>query len=382
MIDRKDILSHLHQAIGRSRVVLLAGPRQSGKTTLARELLDPESLNYFDLEDPLSLGRLEEPMTALRPLKGLVVIDEVQRRPELFPVLRVLADRKENPARFLVLGSATGDLLRQSSESLAGRIERITIGGFGLIELGSENMQELWLRGGFPLSFLARSDEESHIWRKNFVASLLERDFPNWNVRTPVVALHRFWTMIAHYHGQIWKATDPARALGVSESTARRHLDLLSDAFMVRQLQPYFVNIKKRQVKSPKVYIRDSGILHHLLGIKTQAELHSHPKMGASWEGFVIEQILQTENYDQSFFWATHQGAEIDLILRRGTDLVGIECKRKDVPKITPSIKHALEDLGLKKIYIVYPGTKRFHLSEMVEALPLGQLGQKELLVG
>jgi predicted AAA+ superfamily ATPase len=239
MIKRESILNELRSALSRSRVVVLTGPRQCGKTTLARELLDSNSVNYFDLEDPTSLARLDEPMTALEPLKGLVVIDEVQRRPELFNVLRVLADRSDLPSRFLILGSASGDLLRQTSESLAGRMENITIGGFSLAELGAEAEQRLWLRGGFPPSYLALNNTDSVAWRKNFVQTLLERDFPQWGVRVPANALRRFWVMLAHYHGQTWNAAEPARALGMNESTTRRHLDLLTDALMVRQLQPY-----------------------------------------------------------------------------------------------------------------------------------------------
>ncbi len=374
MIQRTALSNILQNALARSRVVVLAGPRQSGKTTLARELLPEDSVNYFDLEDPASLARLDEPMTALGPLHGLVVIDEVQRRPDLFPVLRVLADRKNAPARFLILGSASGDLLRQTSESLAGRMERVTIGGFSLQELGAEAEQTLWLRGGFPLSCLAGSESDSLAWRKNFIQTLLERDFPQWGVRVPAIALQRFWTMLAHYHGQTWNAAEPARALGVNESTTRRHLDLLTDAFMVRQLQPFHANLRKRQVKAPKIYLRDSGLLHQLLGIDSLKALLSHPKAGASWEGFVIEQVLLTEPHDEAFFWATHQGAEIDLILRRGNALFGVECKRTDTPRLTPSIRTALADLGLKRVIVLYPGAKRFPIAERVDAVPLQTL--------
>ncbi len=378
MIQRKSILNSLRNALKRSRVVVLVGPRQCGKTTLARLLLPEDSINYFDLEDPASLARLDEPMTALSPLQGLVVIDEVQRRPDLFPVLRVLVDRKNCPASFLILGSASGDLLRQTSESLAGRMERAAIGGFSLNELGAEEEQALWLRGGFPLSYLAPTEAESDAWRKNFIQTLLERDFPQWGVRVPAVALQRFWTMLAHYHGQTWNAAEPARALGVSESTTRRHLDLLTDALMVRQLQPYHVNISKRQVKAPKIYVRDSGLLHQLLGIDSPKTLMTHPKVGASWEGFVIEQVLMTVNHDESFFWATHQGAEIDLVLRRGSELLGVECKRTDAPRMTPSIRVALKDLNLARVAVLYPGSKRFPIAEHVEAVPLRTLGEGE----
>lgn len=371
MIDRARIVSELRSALARSRVVVLTGPRQCGKTTLARVLVSPDSPNYFDLEEPGSLARLEEPMTALGSLTGLVVIDEIQRRPDLFPVLRVLADRSERPARFLVLGSASGDLLRQSSESLAGRMEQLRIGGFSLVELGTEAARELWERGGFPLSFLAPTEAESVAWRKAFVQTLLERDLPQWGVRVPATALRRFWAMLAHYHGQTWNAREPARALGVNESTTRRYLDLLTDAFMVRQLQPWHANLAKRQVKSPKIYVRDSGLLHLLLGVDSTKALLEHPKVGASWEGFVVEQLLLTQAHDDAYFWATHQGAEIDLILRRGDTLFGVECKRSDAPRMTPSIRNALDDLGLERVAVIYPGTKRYPLADRVEAIPI-----------
>ncbi len=374
MIERELQLSRMSTALGRAGVVVLAGPRQCGKTTLARKWLSPESVNYFDLEDPASLARLDEPMTALAPLSGLVVIDEVQRRPELFPVLRVLADRAGADAKFLILGSASGQLLRQSSESLAGRMERIELGGFTLGELGPGSEPLLWLRGGFPRSYLALHGSHSVVWRKDFMQTLLERDFPQWGVRVPATSLGRFWSILAHYHGQTWNAAAASRAMGVGEKSVQHYLDLLTDAFMVRQLQPFHANMKKRQVKSPKVYIRDSGLLHQLLGIHEPKHLHLHPSNGASWEGFVIEQILRSEAHDEAFFWATHQGAEIDLILRRGSELFGVECKRTDAPRVTPSIKNALADLGLSRVAIVYPGSKRFGLGERVEAVPLSEL--------
>ncbi|MFH1981945.1 MAG: ATP-binding protein [Pseudomonadota bacterium] len=379
MIPRPQILADLKIAIDRSRVVVLVGPRQSGKTTLARQLLDEGSVNYFDLEDPASLSRLDEPMAALSSLKGLVVIDEVQRRPELFPVLRVLVDRRDSPAHFLILGSASGELLRQTSETLAGRMERVVIGGFSLAEVGAASEQALWSRGGFPLAYLAGSPGDSMAWRKNFIQTLLERDLPQWGVRVPAIALQRFWTMVAHYHGQIWNAAEPARALGVNESTTRRHLDLLTDALMIRQLQPFHANLRKRQVKSPKVYVRDTGLLHQLLGIDSIKTLLMHPKVGASWEGFVIEELLKVAPCDEVFFWATHQGAEIDLILRRGSSLIGVECKRTDTPRITPSIRIALEDLKLERVIVLYPGGKRFPLADQVDAVPLHSLATGEI---
>jgi predicted AAA+ superfamily ATPase len=247
--------------------------------------------------------------------------------------------------------------------------------------LGSEAEQHLWLRGGFPLSYLAGSNVNSIEWRKNFIQTLLERDFPQWGVRIAATALQRFWTMVAHYHGQVWNSAEPARALGVSESTIRRYLDLLTDAFMIRQLQPYHANLKKRQVKSPKIYVRDSGLLHQLLGIDSMKNLFSHPKMGASWEGFVIEQLLHTEPYDEVFFWASHQGAEIDLILRRGDAFYGVECKRTDTPRLTPSMRIALDDLNLRHVFIIYPGIQRFPLASRVEAVPLQTMAKSASLL-
>jgi len=381
-VARPALLAAIRAALGRRPIVVLTGPRQSGKTTLARELLAEDSPNYFDLEDPTSLARLDEPMTALGPLEGLVVIDEVQRRPDLFPILRVLADRRSRRTRFLILGSASGDLLRQSSESLAGRMERIEIGGFTLNELGADSARKLWLRGGFPPSMLARSEADSLTWRREFIRTLLERDLPQWGVRVPATTLQRMWTMIAHDHGQTWNGAELARVLGVGPATARRYLDLLTDALMIRQLQPWHANLKKRQVKSPKVLVRDSGVLHALLGAGTEKELLSHPKVGASWEGFAIEQVLATELHDDAWFWATHQGAEIDLLLRRGDRLFGVECKRADAPTLTPSIRIALKDLGLEAVAILYPGTKRYRVSDRVEAVPLETLAKPGRLFG
>lgn len=374
MIARDDILGSIRAALGRAPIVVLSGPRQCGKTTLARALLSPDSVNYFDLEAPTSLARLEQPMTSLSPLEGLVVIDEVQRRPDLFPVLRVLVDRRPSPAKFLILGSASGDLERQSSESLAGRIERIVIGGFSLREVGANARDSLWLRGGFPRSYLAGADADSVSWRRQFIQTLLERDLPQWGVRVAPTALRRLWTIVAHYHGQTWNASEAARALDLSQPTIRHYLDLLTDAQVVRQVQPYFANLKKRQVKSPKVYVRDSGILHSLLGIGAEKSLLEHPKVGASWEGYVMEQVLAVESHDDAWFWATHQGAEIDLVLQRDARLYGAEIKRTDAPKVTPSIRTAIADLGLAHVAIVYPGTKRYPLAENVEAVPLADL--------
>ncbi len=371
MIRRPHLLDAVRSALRRSRVVALLGPRQCGKTTLARQIVAADSPNYFDLENPLHVQRLAQPVAALEPLRGLVVIDEVQRRPELFPVLRVLADRVPLPARFLVLGSASPALLRQSSESLAGRISRVLMGGFSLDELGLRRQRRHWLRGGFPQSFLAASDELSAAWRQDFVSTFLERDIPQLGIAVPAATLMRFWSMSAHYHGQIWNAAELARSLGMGESSVRRYLDLLTDAFMIRQLEPWHANLKKRQVKSPKVIFRDTGVLHRLLGIRTEAELLNHPKCGASWEGYVIEEVIRATEPDEVYFWATHQGAEIDLLLRHGDRMFGVECKRVDAPAMTPSMTIALEDLKLERIAVVYPGAQRYPIAERVQAVPL-----------
>jgi predicted AAA+ superfamily ATPase len=375
MIERTAILSTIKTALERSRVVALIGPRQSGKTTLARLFVHPDSVNYFDLEDPVSLARLEQPLTALQDLHDVIVIDEIQRRPDLFPILRVLADRENLPARFLILGSASPELIRSSSESLAGRVETISISGFSLAEVGVNAMQGHWLRGGFPLSFLAENDADSFAWRKNFVQTFLERDLPRWGVKIPAENLLRFWTMISHYHGQVWNAAEPARSLGVSEPTVRRYLDILQDVFMVRVLQPWHTNLKKRQVKSPKIFFRDSGILHTLLGIRTQHDLQTHPKSGASWEGYVIEEVIKSIQPDEAYFWGTYNGAEIDLLLLKNGRRLGVECKRLDAPRLTPSMKIALEDLQLDGLAVIYPGEQTYPLAEKMTAVPFSSLG-------
>ena len=374
MIPRPEPLRQVRAALKRSRVIALIGPRQSGKTTLARQLLDADSINYFDLEDPASMARLTEPMTALSGLKGIVVIDEVQRRPELFPVLRVLADRKPLPSRFLILGSASPGLLRQSSESLAGRLETILISGFSLSETDTRLMERHWQRGGYPLSFLARSEQNSVIWRQQFIRTFLERDVPQLGINIAATMLLRFWTMVAHCHGEVWSSSGPARSLGTSEPTVRRYLDLITDLFMVRQLAPWHENLKKRQVKRPKVYLRDSGLLHALLGIRTKRDLLSHPKAGASWEGYAIEETLKVIRPDDAYFWATHQGAELDLLLFKDGRRLGVEVKRSDAPTVTRSMRIALEDLNLEKLIVLYPGSRRYPLSSHIDAVPLGAL--------
>ncbi len=371
MITRKTDVDLVRVALKRSRVVALLGPRQCGKTTLARQIVPVESINYFDLEDPASLARLSEPDTDLRPLKGIVVIDEIQHRPDLFPLLRVLADRKPLPARFLILGSASPDLLRQSSETLAGRLETVPLEGFRLADLGAGAQLRHWLRGGFPLSFTARTDTASIAWRTSFMQTFLERDLPQLGLTIPSVTLRRFWSMLAHYHGQTWNAAELARALAVNESTVRRYLDLMTGVFMVRQLPPWFENLGKRQVKAPKIYVRDSGLLHTLLGIGSQRDLEHHPKVGASWEGYAVEEVIKALRPDEAYYWATHNGAEIDLVLFKKGRRIGVECKRADAPSLTPSMRIALADLKLDELHVVYPGEKRYALAKNVSVVPL-----------
>ncbi len=313
-------------------------------------------------------------MTALQDLKGLVVIDEIQRRPELFPILRVLADRIPLPARFLILGSASPELLRQSSESLAGRISILTMSGFSLAEVGAEAQNLLWRRGGYPLSFTASSDETSLEWRKDFVLTFLERDIPQFGFNIPSTSLFRFWSLLAHYHGQVWNVAEAARTLNVGETTARRYIDLLQDLFMVRLLQPWYANLGKRQVKTPKVYIRDTGLLHYLSGIRTEQELLLHPRSGASWEGFVIEEVIKATIPDEVYFWGTHSGAELDLLLIKNGKRIGVECKRVDAPRLTPSMRTAFTDLDLSKLLVIYPGPHIYPLAENIHAIPLATL--------
>jgi len=371
VIDRKNDLALVRAALRRSRVVALLGPRQCGKTTLARQFVAADSLHYFDLEDPASLARLSEPETALRPLRKLVVIDEIQRRPELFPLLRVLADRKPLPARFLILGSASPELIRQSSETLAGRVENVPLEGFRLSDVGAAAQSRHWIRGGFPLSYIARTEADSLAWRRQFLQTFLERDMPQLGVTIPAVSLRRFWNMVAHYHGQIWNSAELARAMSIGESTVRRYLDLMAGVFMVRQLPPWFENLGKRQVKAPKVYVRDTGLLHALLGIANRRDLEFHPKVGASWEGYAVEEVLKAFRADEAYYWATHSGAELDLLLFKEGRRIGVECKRADAPTLTRSMKTALSDLKLDRLYVLYPGEKTYSLARKVEVVPL-----------
>ncbi len=376
MLQRPALESALRAALARSPAAVLVGPRQVGKTTLARTLAAAWNgpTHWFDLEDPSAAAALAQPLLALGPLQGLVVIDEVQHAPELFKVLRVLLDRPALPARFLLLGSASPALLRQQGESLAGRTEVIEAGGFTLAETGAAAADTLWWRGGFPRSFTAADDAASRVWRREFIRTAVERDLPQLGMNVAAPALFRFWAMLAHWHGQVWNAAEPARSLGVGESTVRRYLDGLTQAYFVRQLQPWHANIAKRQVKAPKVYLRDSGLLHELLGLADPAALRLHPKSGASWEGFALDQVLRVAQPDEAYFWATHAGAELDLLMFKDGRRVGVEFKRADAPVLTSSMRIALSDLQLDALHVVYPGERRYPLADRVEAVPLSAL--------
>ena len=378
VIQRLIDLAMVHQALRRSPVTVLLGPRQCGKTTLARQLVPTDSLNYFDLEDPQSLARLDQPDTALRPLKKLIVIDEVQRRPELFPLLRVLADRRPVPARFLLLGSASPELLKQSSETLAGRLEIVPLEGLRLADLGAAAQDRHWLRGGFPRAYTPRREADSVSWRRQFLQTFVERDLPQLGIRIPAMAVRRFWNMLAHYHAQTWNAAELARALAVNESTVRHYLDLLTGVFMVRQLPPWHENLGKRQVKAPKVYVRDSGLLHSLLGIADRRDLENHPKVGASWEGYAVEEIIKAVQPDETYYWATYNRAELDLLLFKNGRRIGVECKRADAPVLTPSMRIAMSDLKLDHLYVVYPGEKAYTLGKKIEVVPLSRFVKAE----
>lgn len=371
MIDRRGFRQYIEDALRRAPVVMLLGPRQCGKSVLAQQFLQPDSPNFFDLEDPVGASRLEQPMTALRDLRGLVVLDEAQRIPEVFPVLRVLADRSGTPARFLVLGSASPELSRQASESLAGRVEMIDMRGFSMDELGAGARDQLWVRGSFPRSYLAESEESSIIWRRNFIRTFLERDLGVLGFGMAPQAMERFWKMLSHYHGQIWNASEVAASLGVSPPTASKYLDALEQTYMVRRLQPWHVNLGKRLVKSPKIYLRDSGIFHTLQGIHDMGELITHPKLGASWEGFALEEVLAAFKPDEAWYYAVHSGSELDLFFRYKGKRVGIEFKRMDAPRMTKSMRVVMQDLELDQLWVIYPGTRRYPLEEGVEVVPL-----------
>ena len=376
MIVRTRYTAQIQTALQRNPITAILGPRQCGKTTLARQVAagSPE-VHFFDLEDPAAYDALQTPMTTLAPLNGLVIIDEVQRSPALFPVLRVLADRMPAPVRFLILGSASPDMIRHASESLAGRVEFIDLHGFDLTETGDGEFRKLWTRGGFPRAYLAASDTDSLAWLQQFIRTFLERDIAQLGFAVPAPVLRRFWTMVAHYHGQTWNSCEIAASMGFSDQTARRYLDLLTGAYMVRQLPPWFENIGKRQRKAVKVYLRDSGLLHALLGgISDFSGVMSHPKSGASWEGFALEQALAVLGSQEAYYWAVHSGPELDLLLFRNGKRIGFEFKLADAPKLTHSMAAAVTELKLDKLYVVYPGDRCYSLAKGVDAWPVTQL--------
>ena len=372
MIPRPSHLAEIGRKLDNNPVVALLGARQVGKTTLAKALATGlGAATHFDLEDPRDLVRLDEPTLTLEPLRGLVVIDEVQRRPDLFPVLRVLADRTPAPARFLVLGSASPALLRQGSESLAGRLGYHELVGFDLAEVGTDKWDKLWLRGGFPRSWLAPDEAASQEWRRDFIRSFVERDLPGFGITLPSRLLHDFWTMLAHYHGQTWNGSELARAFGLAHTTVRRYLDIMTGAYVVRQLRPWRENLGKRIVKASKIYIADTGLLHALLGIETLQDLRGHPKVGASWEGFALEQIVRQVKArpEECHFWSVHGGPELDLLVVRGRERRGYEFKRTDTPVVTRSMRSAMELLGLTSLDIVHVGRDTYPMAEGIRAV-------------
>jgi len=374
MIDRPVFFKQLSRAVRRSPITALIGPRQCGKTTLARMFAKGRTTVFFDLESQLDLNRLQNPQLMLGSLRGLVIIDKIQAMPELFAVLRVLVDRPENKTRFLILGSASPDLVKNASETLAGRVEFAQLSGFDLQEIGTNRSAVLWPRGGFPRSFLAPSDDDSLAWREAFIQTFLARDIPQLGISVPPATMRRFWTMLGHYHGQIWNASELGRSLDLSDKTVRSYLDILAGTFMIRQLQPWYENLSKRQVKAPKIYLRDSGLLHALLNLPDFETLHGYSRMGASWEGFAIEQVLLSVKPAQAFFWATHSGAEVDLFFLSRGRRYGVECKFSETPKITKSMSQAIESLNLAHLWIIYPGEDAYPLSKQVSVWPLKEI--------
>ena len=374
MIYRTQYQDRLTTAIGRSPVTALLGPRQAGKTTLARLLAESRSATFFDLESQPDMRRLQNPELALSTLDGLVVIDEIQVMPELFAALRVLVDRPLNRARFLILGSASPDIVKNVQETLAGRVEFIELDPFDLAEVGAEHWRALWVRGGFPRSFLAASDVDSAAWREGFIRTFLERDIPQLGFAIPAATMRRYWTMLAHYHGQTWNASELGRAMGLSDKTVRSYLDLLTGAFMVRQLQPWYANIGKRQVRAPKIYLRDTGLLHGLLGLPDWASLLAHPRVGASWEGFAIEQALRAFRPAEAYFWATHGGAELDLLFFHRGRRYGVEAKFSEAPEVTRSMHIALDDLALDHLWVLHPGPHTYPVHEKISVCSLADL--------
>jgi uncharacterized protein len=374
MIKRPQYLGYLETATHRAPITALLGPRQVGKTTLAHLFTENRPATFFDLESIPDQRRLQNPELVLGALEGLVILDEIQLMPGLFRTLRVLVDRPGQKARFVILGSASPEIIRNSSETLAGRIEFVDLNGFDLSEVGESNWQSLWMRGGFPRSFLADNEADSLTWREGFIRTFLERDIPQLGIQIPAAAMRRFWTMLAHYHAQTWNASELGSAMGLSDKTVRGYLDILTGAFMVRQLQPWYENTSKRQVRAPKIYLRDSGLLHSLLNIQDMHNLFGHPKVGASWEGYVIEQVLQIVHPSEAYFWATHNGAELDLLFFYRGKRYGIEVKFSEAPEITRSMQTALHDLDLSHLWVIYPGVEAYQVDKKISVLPLQKI--------
>ncbi len=377
---RKKALAELKRKLNSNPIVGIVGSRQCGKTTLAHQFTKTKpkkNITFFDLEDPRDLDRLKNPMLALEELEGIVVIDEIQYRPELFPILRVLADRKKN-TKFIILGSVSPDLIKNSSESLAGRISFLELSGFATDIIREKDLKKLWVRGGYPRSFLAKNETASFEWRLDFIKTYLEKDIPNLGIQIPARTLRRFWQMLSHYHGQLLNASELGKSFGAADTTIKRYLDILSGTFLIRQLQPWFYNTKKRLIKSPKIYFRDSGLLHALSNIQDYSQLEVHPKLGASWEGFALEQTIQHLNLSEAdtYFWGVHTGAELDLVFQKSGKMWGVEVKYKDAPTKTKSMMSAIGELSLEHLWVVYPGPKNYPIDKKITAVSLGNLNK------
>ena len=374
MLQRKTYQTAIITALDRSPVTALLGPRQCGKTTIAKEISATRNSYYFDLESPSDQQRLQNAEMYLESLSGLVILDEIQRMPALFDILRVLVDRQGHQCTYLILGSASLDVVKGVSESLAGRVEFVELSGFDLSEVKADKVNQLWVRGGFPRSYLAKNGKDSVAWREGFIRTFLERDIPALGITTPAPAMRRFWSMLAHVHGQTWNGSELSRSMGQSDKTVRGYLDILTGTFMIRQLQPWYENLKKRQVKSPKIYLRDSGILHSLLNIADYSQLSGHPRLGASWEGFALEQVLNVLNTTDVYFWATHSGAELDLLFFAGGKRFGVEFKFSDAPKVSRSMHMAINDLSLEHLWVVFPGKSGYPATPEITMLPLADI--------
>jgi len=371
MIERKRYTDHINKALKRSPIVALLGPRQCGKTTLARVISNNRKATYFDLESQKDRRRIENPELLFAGLSGLIIIDEIQEMPALFQALRVIVDKPDNKCVFLILGSASPHIIKSVSQSLAGRVEFVDLSGFDIEETGIKLLNKLWIRGGFPRSFLAKNEQDSFVWREGFIRTFLERDIPQLGISIASAAIRRFWTMLAHYHGQTWNASELGRSMGLSDKTIRSYLDILTETYMIRQLQPWHENLHKRQVKAPKVYFRDTGLLHNLLELPDLHALTGHPRVGASWEGFALEQVIRILQPSQAYYWATYDRAELDLFLILDGKNYGIEFKFNEAPAVTKSMYIAIKDLSLKKLLIVYPGKEIYPAGDKITACPI-----------